>query len=188
MTTVRIASRSVCAAVLLVAGVVGAAWLTPVQADWGPCMSADKRYSPTGRIDGALHRSAAEGATDDVEKLLDAGANPNIANSYGYAPLHVAAFVGETAIVKALLKARAEPNIQPVKAAASERILKHCSGFRPLHFAGRNGHTDIVDALLAAGAKPNLEANDGTTAIHWADKAGHVDAVLSLLAAGAAHK
>ena len=186
MTTNR-RVRSVRTAALLVV-LTSAAWETSAQANWDYCMNANEGYAPTKIVDGTLHVSSAKGATEIVEKLLNAGANPNVANSYGYAPLHVAALAGQTAIAEALLNAGADPDVRAVEASHSGRVLQYCAGFTALHYAGRAGHVDIVDALLAAGADANAAAKDGTTPIYWADKAGHVDAVVSLLTAGATHE
>ena len=108
-----------------------------------------------GKVDGTLHRFSATGEAEVVEKLLNAGANPNATNSYGYAPLHVAAFAGQTAIVEALLNAGADPNVVPAEASDSKNTLKRCAGMTPLHFAAHGGHAEIIDALLAAGADAN---------------------------------
>ena len=56
-----------------------------------------------------------------VEKLLNAGANPDATNSWGYAPLHVAASAGQTAIVEALLNAGANPDVVPSESSESVR-------------------------------------------------------------------
>ena len=138
-----------------------------------------------GRVDGTLHRFSVKGEAEVVEKLLNAGANPNAANSYGYVALHVAAWAGHTAIVEALLNAGADPNVVPSEALDSEWTLKYCAGMTPLHFAAHGGRAEIIDALLAAGADANAADGTGIAPLHWADKAGHVDAVVSLLTGGA---
>ena len=188
MTRIRVA-RSVGTAALIVAMSAGSALVANAWADSKHyCYRQGKDQSPTAKVDGTLHTSSAKGATEIVEKLLNAGANPGVANSVGYAPLHVAAFTGQTGIVEALLNAGADPDSVPTKASESRYVLERCGGTTPLHYAAAAGHADIVDALLAAGADANAAAKDGTTPIHWADKGGHVDAVVSLLTAGAAHE
>ena len=140
-----------------------------------------------GRVDGTLHRSSVEGKTELVEKLLNAGANPNATNSYGYAPLHVAVAAGQTAIVEALLNAGADPNAVPSEGSDSKWTLEYCGGMTPLHFAAHGGNAEIIDALLAAGADADAADGAGTAPMYWAEKAGHVDAVISLLTGGATH-
>lgn len=174
-------------ALIFAAFVVGAAWTTAAEAQDSYCFE-DRGYSPTGNVNGTLHISSAKGATEIVEKLLNAGANPDAVNTRGYAPLHVAAWAGHTAVVEALLNAGANPNETPGEASDSEDPLKYCGGVTPLHFAARAGHLDIVDALLAAGADANAAAANGGTPMYWADTAGHVDVVISLLNAGATHQ
>ena len=173
----------------LVVGVfVGTALLTTAEGGIPECYNKDYSYSPGYRdIDGTLHISASKGAVETIERLLNAGANPDVSNSFGYSPLHVAAFAGHTAIVEALLNAGADPNAIPKEASASSRVLQRCGGVTPLHFAASNGHVDIVSALVLAGADANAAAQNGTTPIYWADKGGHVDATIALLEAGAKH-
>ena len=140
--------------------------------------------SPSVAVDGTLHRSSLKGEMELVEKLLNAGANPNATNSFGYAPLHVAVSAGQTAIVEALLNAGANPDVVPSESSEAGATLKHCAGMTPLHFAAHGGHAEIIDALLAAGADPNAADGAGTAPLYWSDKAGHVDATVSLLAGG----
>ena len=166
--------------------------LLPVRKEHWGCTETheiqDAGISPTRWVDGTLHKSAVKGETELVEKLLNAGANPNSINSYGYAPLHVAVSAGQTAIVEALLNAGADPDVVPAEASQSEHILKHCAGMTPLHFAAHVGQPEIVDALLAAGADANAADATGITPIVWSEKAGHVDATVSLLTGGATHQ
>ena len=140
-----------------------------------------------GRVDGTLHKTSATGNMELVEKLVNAGANPNTTNSYGYAPLHVAVGAGQTAIVEALLNAGADPNAVPSGGSDSKWTLEHCAGMTPLHFAAHGGHAEIIDALLAAGADANAADGGGTTPMYWSEKAGHVDATVSLLTGGGTH-
>ena len=180
--------RAAHAAAIILAISVGAVGMTTAEAGSGDCYKKNGASSPVYKVNGTLHVSSAKGAVEIVEKLLNAGANPNAVNTRGYAPLHVAAMVGQTAIAEALLNAGAEPGQVPREAADSGYAMKHCAGTTPLHFAAQAGHADIVDALLAAGADANAAAANGTTAMYWADRGGHVDAVISLLNAGAAHQ
>ena len=162
--------------------------LLPVREAWRGCTEnhdiQDLGIGPTRWVDGTLHNSAAKGKAELVEKLVNAGANPNLPNTYGYAPLHVAVWAGHTVIVEALLNAGADPNVVPVEASQSEHVLKHCGGMTPLHFAAHAGNVEIVDLLLAAGADATAADAAGTTPIVWSEMAGHVDATVSLLTGG----
>ena len=181
-------SRRVFTGLLVAVVSVGTALLTTAEGGDPECFKKSYGYySPVHGIDGTLHISASKGAIEAIERLLNAGANADVSNSFGYSPLHVAAFAGHTAIAEALLNAGGDPNVIPKEAPSSGGVLDKCGGVTPLHFAASNGHVDIVSALLLAGADANATDQRGTTPIYWADKGGHVDAVVALLEAGANH-
>lgn len=78
-----------------------------------------------------------------VKLLLDAGANPGIADDILFdTPLHLAAERGDATIVRMLLAAGATP------------IGWNGDGSDPLHLAAFRGLPDNVAALLEAGADP----------------------------------
>lgn len=58
----------------------------------------------------ALHSAAAGGATEIVERLLQAGADPNATQRGGFTPLHSAAAAGRLDMVRALLAHGADPH------------------------------------------------------------------------------
>ena len=107
-----------------------------------------------------------------VEKLLNAGADPNAVNSYGYAP-HQASRGGHAGAAIAPLEGDADPN------------LADRDGRTPLDWAVRDGHAALVTALLAAGAAPNAIDKNGLTPLYWAAKDGYTEIVTLLLAAKA---
>jgi protein DGCR14 len=75
-----------------------------------------------------------------VRALVEAGAEPDLANDYGMTPLAVAAQAGHLEICRVLLEKGANPNAAP-------------GGF-PLLFGPVNeDHVDVVKRLLGAGAK-----------------------------------
>ena len=164
--------------------IVGVAWTSPALADCS-ASPAEERF-----LDGTLHVASANGEIEILEALLNAGANPDVFNTSGFAALHVAAATGHVASVEALLNAGAKPSI--VNAAPTEHYaranFKRCAGYTPLHFAAWRGTVESVDALIAAGGKVDAAGDDGTTPIALADQFGHVDVVLSLLNAGATHR
>ena len=100
-----------------------------------------------------LHLAAFFGHADAVERLLDAGANPNAVstNSLKNTPLH-AATAGKHSEVALLLIARGA-DVQAVDAG------RHT----PLHIAAENGLEGVVRALRAAGADAHaVDADDKT--------------------------
>ena len=114
---------------------------------------------------------------DDLEMtdlLLGAGADVNLANDYGLAPLSHACSNRSAAIVAKLLKAGADPN-------RAQR-----TGETPLMTCARAGSRDAVSSLLESGANVNAKENrQGQTALMWAVAAGHPDVARALIEGGA---
>lgn len=119
----------------------------------GPDLDArDSRRAVRGRT--ALALAAAEGRLDVVNRLLQAGASPDLADAdiarpglahyvepsepLGRTPLYWAAHFGHRGVVDALLAAGAPPRPDFL-------------GSTPLHAAARNGHREVVQCLLQAG-------------------------------------
>jgi len=116
------------------------------------------------REDTALILASSAGYTAIVEMLLNARADPNLANVNGYTALIKASNEGHTDIVEMLLNAGAKLN------------LETRGGGTALMFAS-NGHTAIVEMLLNAGANPNLTDEYGMTALDLASLWDHTDIV-----------
>ena len=55
-----------------------------------------------------LHSAVADGEIDEVRRLLEAGANPRLANREGHTPLRVAVLLGHDDICRVLLESREE--------------------------------------------------------------------------------
>ena len=83
--------------------------------------------------------------TLDLEGLLNAGADINMANGQGVTPIHKAAVFGQGAIVKTLVDKGADIN------------ATDSAGDTPLHLASRGGFAGIVK--LCIERKANQIAN-----------------------------
>ncbi len=103
-----------------------------------------------------------------ARQLLDAGADPDLANELGIGPLWLAIQAHSADMVELLLDNGADPNI------ARE------SGESPLMAAARSGQIDVMELLLDRGADANAcEKKFGQTALMWA--AGNPAAVRLLV-------
>jgi uncharacterized protein len=122
----------------------------------------------------ALHWAAHHNDLKAVERLLSEGADPNLANRFGFTPLHEAAIVRNATMLERMLEAGGNAN-----ATFGE-------GETVLMTAARAGDLDSVRALLAHGGKPDLTENwHGQTALMWAAIENHADVVQLLIDAGA---
>lgn len=87
--------------------------------------------------DFPLHRSACEGDTELLTKLLDSGFSVKQLDSDHWAPIHYACWHGKVEATKLLLeKGNCNPNLLNGQLSS------------PLHFAARGGHSEIVQLLL----------------------------------------
>jgi uncharacterized protein len=122
----------------------------------------------------ALHWAVQDDAQALAELLLEAGADPNVANRYGITPLWLAAINGSEPMTKLLLAHGADAGAK----------LQH--GETALMAAARAGADGTIRALIAAGADPNAaEAAHGESALMWAAAENHPDAIRALVAGGA---
>ena len=109
-----------------------------------------------------------------VQLLLDAGADPNIADNHRRRPLSRASFEGNKDIVLALLASGAHPNHTDDE------------GYIPLLAASENGHTNVITELLNRSTDSiNHQANNGTTALYIACQNAHDLVATNLLSKGA---
>ncbi|KAJ8333545.1 hypothetical protein SKAU_G00415530 [Synaphobranchus kaupii] len=87
--------------------------------------------------DFPLHRSACEGDTDLLSKLLDSGFSVKQLDSDHWAPIHYACWYDKVEATKLLLeKGNCNPNLLNGQLSS------------PLHFAAGGGHSEIVQLLL----------------------------------------
>ena len=127
-----------------------------------------------GRGRTPLHQAALWARTENiVNAMIAEGANVNVQDQSGWAPLHLAARNGKTEAVNALLAAGAEIN------------ARDNGGQTPLHWAADDGTAEAVNALIAAGAEINARDRKGKTPLHQAALRARAEAVKALLAAGA---
>lgn len=86
----------------------------------------------------ALCEAANAGRDAVVELLLGLGVSPRCRNSYGWTPLHFAAWQATPALCERLLAAGADP------------LAPDDEGLTARHWAAEAGHTDIVAVLARA--------------------------------------
>ena len=113
----------------------------------------------------ALHRAAAEGQTEIVEQLLDAGAEIERRDDAGQTPLHHAVR-SERAQTVALLLAR-----------GAEVDAEDGNGYTPMHRSASEGSATIAEILLKNGANVNASLDDGRTPLALASEKGHQEVI-----------
>ena len=129
-------------------------------------------------MDPRLLSAALRGDLAALNRALDEGADPNLADANGYNPLIYAAEGNQPACAARLIEAGA-------------RVDCHTRELRtPLNIAARYGYADMIRVLLASGAqidfRPTSEEYGITwSPMHFAMYHGHHAAMSALLAAGA---
>lgn len=118
---------------------------------------------------GALSLLTLHNRVAGLDKLLDAGAQPDVRNADGSAALHVAAQLGREAMVQRLLGAGARVN------------LADGQGQTPLHRAAKAGHAGVVRLLLEHGANPHAMDGEDRTPLVTALLAKQENAALAVL-------
>ncbi len=121
-----------------------------------------------------LHEAVARGDLGRLEKLLDAGADPN--SSHGRRqPLHVAARHGNLKLARALLHHGARGASQ-----ASDD-----AGLTALHTAAERGNISLAELFLRHGVQADVRSGTGLTPLYVAARAGRGEMVNLLLERGA---
>jgi ankyrin repeat protein len=113
----------------------------------GMLLYAGANLRATTRLGGyaPLHLSAESGAAAALQKLLEAGADPNAPAAGGTTPLMLAAASGNVTIVTRLLDKGADPS-------AKESV----HGQTALMFAAARDRAEVVTLLLSRGADANV--------------------------------
>jgi len=116
-----------------------------------------------------IHGAARAGADEELQRIVDSGADVNQPDKLKRTALHMAAWSGKKSSLLILLKAGAN-----VHALAVDNMT-------PLIFAAQNGHAECCESLLKKKANPNHKISKGRkTALHFAVHKKHV-AVAELL-------
>ena len=137
---------------------------------------------------------------------VDAGADVNYRQSWGFTALMIAASRGDTNAVDSLLAnganvhlrnrvgatalacAAGMGNLEVVRSlmrAGADIEAQNTSGETPLFAACTDGHREVVRALLKAGAKPNRQSQHGSTPLMRSVLSSDIETVRILLNAGA---
>lgn len=112
-------------------------------------------------------------SNDAIDKLLDAGADPNTIYKNN-SPLYMATLNNNEDLVQKLISAGADLDYLNAK------------GVTAVCRAAKSGYTGVVHQLVKAGANVNIQFSDGSTALLWAlYKRRSVDLVLDLARGGA---
>lgn len=111
--------------------------------------------APTKSDVERLYESIQEGRVDVAVKLIqegESGLDPNLPNSAGNRPIHMAAHAGYISIIEALVNHGADINSR----GRNENTA--------LHFAAIEGHGPVVNFLVVNGADTALVNKGGKTA------------------------
>ncbi|WP_168464272.1 ankyrin repeat domain-containing protein [Wolbachia endosymbiont of Ctenocephalides felis wCfeT] len=148
-------------------------------------------------------RLIKEGRLWIIEKVIDRGADVNVPDDEGRAPIHWAQY---KELVEILIERGADINVGDIEgrtalslAAESgnqevcETLLKYGAdvniqdkyGYTPLLFAVKHEHQKLSETLLKYGADVNIRDIYGVTPLHWAALRGEVEIVKSLIKHGA---
>jgi ankyrin repeat protein len=146
------------------------------------------------------------GDIEEVQQLLQTGADINARDNGGCTSLHYALRAGQLEMVKLLvanganLNARADNGWTPLHHAVSAGQLKMVKllvanganlnardngGWTPLHDAVSEGKLEVVKLLVDSGADVNARDNIGCAAIHHALRAGQLEIAKCLVDGGA---
>jgi len=110
-----------------------------------------------------LHDMASLGRVQDVEHLIQAGADREKADAWGRTPMHLSAALGHDSVVRLLVKLGAHLN------------LSDQSGQTPLHLAALHGQRQVISTLMELRAQINGMTDSHRTPLHLAVEGGQSD-------------
>ncbi len=129
--------------------------------------------TPLRAEDAPLADAAERADWNQVQRLLDQGADPNARQVDGM-----------TALLWTVWHDHAEPALQLMEHGADPETANRY-GVAPLSVACANGNAKLVERLLAAGADPDTTLPGEVTALMTAARTGRVEVVRRLLEHGA---
>ena len=124
-----------------------------------------------------IHDAAVSGRSNQMQQLLEGGANPDQLDEDGLAPIHWAIRANRQNIVEFLLDNGAAVNIQTSAPDQSRNT--------PLHFAAFEGNIVITRLLLDNGASIDARSSSGNTPLHVAAIQNNADLIAVLIERGA---
>jgi ankyrin repeat protein len=138
-----------------------------------------RKAREANKLNEKLGDAALYGKTNQVQRFLTAGADPNAITESGKTPLMYAAMYGHKAAIEALLNAGADPNLAGDEDGEEGQTALMCiaSSF----FA--SNRAEVIRLLVDRGADPDQQDDQGQTALMIAGE--NADSVKALLDAGA---
>uniref|UniRef100_A0A8C4RDL1 Notch C-terminal domain-containing protein n=2 Tax=Eptatretus burgeri TaxID=7764 RepID=A0A8C4RDL1_EPTBU len=122
----------------------------------------------------ALHLAARYARADAAKRLLDSGADANVADNTGRTPLHAAVAADAQGVFQILIRNR-----------ATDLDARMHDGTTALVLAARLAVEGMVEELVASHADINAVDDLGKSALHWAAAVNNVEAMMVLLKHGA---
>lgn len=117
---------------------------------------------------------AAEKSHDKALGIfIEAGADVNLRNQFGWTPLMVSTFMGSEESAALLITHGANVSVCDNR------------GYTPLHWASQRGYAKVAELLLQKGAYPNVKSKKGLTPLIQASALGRTEIVRILLERGA---
>lgn len=134
----------------------------------------DKRLANARNINGtpALIEALVMGNPDIVNRLVQAGGDPNVTDPQGNTPLMTAVQMNNPAMVRLLLNYGADPK------------LTTSAGMTPLLSAITSNQLDMIAALLEREGGLNVQDHEGRTPLMYAIERGNQEAVRMLVSKG----
>jgi ankyrin repeat protein len=113
---------------------------------------------------------------ESLHLLLAKGADPNVRDTAGHAPLHIASFKGHTSFIAPLIEAGADIDARLEKGVPTSR----CS----IHLACEGGHLETVQVLLDCGCGIDIPDQIGNTPLLYAIANDRIEVARALIDRG----